>query len=98
MWSCGRIDAAVLKKLNNSTIETTPNNLPEVHFSVNDFSVKYLGGKWERFLGYLKENGKGDNYLLEHFERVKTSNDMLRKYPAAPPMMLLKFPQNKLFM
>ena len=85
MWFCGRLDAAVLKKLNNSTIETTPNNLPEVHFSLNDSCVLewYLGAKLQRFLGYLKENGKGDSYLVEQLERVKTSNDMLRKYPAA---------------
>ena len=33
-------------------------------------------------LGYTEEKDEGENYLVEHLERVKTSNDMLWKYPA----------------
>ena len=73
-----------LKTLKNSTIETTPNNPPEIYFSVNDsYAVAWcLGAKWQWFLGYIKEEGEGENYLVEHLERVKTSNGMLWKYPA----------------
>ena len=80
-------NADVLKILKNSVIGTkqgTPNNAPEIHFSVNDSCVIlwYLGAKWKWLLGYTKEKDEGENYLVEHLERVKTSNDMLWKYPA----------------
>ena len=77
-------NADALKTLQNSTIEKTSNNLPEIHFNVNDSCVVawYLGAKWQWFLGYIKEKGEGENYLVEHLERVKTSNDMLWKYLA----------------
>ena len=77
-------NADALKTLKNSTIETTPKNPPEIHLSVNDSCVVvwYLGAKWQWFLGYIKEKGEGENYLVEYLERVKTSNDTLWKYPA----------------
>ena len=77
-------NADALKTLKNSTTETTPNIPPEIHFIVNDSCVVawYLGAKWQWFLGYIEEKGEGENYLVEHLERVKTSNDMLWKYPA----------------
>ena len=31
------------------------------------------------FLGFIKKNGEGKDYLLEQLERVKTSNEMLWK-------------------
>ena len=86
--ACGSVadlptNADALKTLKNSTTETTPNNPPEIHFSLNDSCVVawYLGAKWQWFLGYTMEKGEGENYLVEHLERVKTSNDMLWKYP-----------------
>ena len=33
-------------------------------------------------LGYTKGKREGEKYLVEHLERVKTSNDKLWKYPA----------------
>ena len=77
-------NADALKTLKNSTIETTLNNPPESHFSVNDSCVVlwYLGAKWQWFLGFIKEKGEGENSLVEHLVKVKTSNDMLWKYPA----------------
>ena len=85
---CGSVadlttNAVALKILKNCTIETTPNNPPEIHFSVNDSCavVWYLGAKWKRFLGYIKEKVEGENYLMEHLERVKTNHGMLWKYP-----------------
>ena len=84
-----------LKTFKNSTIETTSNNHPEIHFSVNDscVAVWYLGAKWQRFLVYVKEKGEGENYLVEHLERVKTSSDMLWKYPAADDVTSLSAEQ-----
>ena len=86
--ACGSVadlptNADVLKTLKNSAIETTPNNPPEIHFGVNDSCVVawYSGARWLWFLGYIKEKGEGENYLVEHLERVETSNDMLWKYP-----------------
>ena len=77
-------NADSLKILKNSVIGTTSNNAPEIHFSVNGSCVVlwYLGAKWKWFLGYTKEKDEGENYLMEHLERVKRSNDMLWKYPA----------------
>ena len=56
--ACGSVadlptNADALKTLKNSTIETTTNNLPEIHFSVNDSCVVawYLGAKWQWFSG-----------------------------------------------
>ena len=53
-------NADVLKTLQNSTIETPPNNPPEIHFSENDSCVVawYLGVKGQWFLGYIKEKGR----------------------------------------
>ena len=87
--ACGSVadlptNADALKTLKNSTTETKPNNPPEIQFSVNDSCVVawYLGAKWHWFLGYIKEKREGENYLVEHLERVKTSNNKLWKYPA----------------
>ena len=87
--ACGSVadlptNSDALKTLKNSTIETTPNNPPEIYFSVHDsYAVAWcLGAKWQWFLGYVKEEGEGETYLVEHLERVKTSNGMLWKYPA----------------
>ena len=46
--------ADALKTSKNSIIETTPNNPPKIHFSVNDSCVVawYLGAKWQWLLGY----------------------------------------------
>ena len=86
-------NADALKTLKNSTIETTPNNPPEIHFSVNESYVAawYLRAKSQWFIGYTKEQGGGENYLVEHLERVNKSSEMLW-------MMLIQFQQNKLFM
>ena len=56
----------------------------EIHFNVNDSCVVawYSGAKWQWFLGCKKEKHEGENYLVEHLERVKTSTNMLWKYPA----------------
>ena len=50
-------NADSLKILKNYVIGTTPNNAPEIHFSVNDSCVIlwYLGAKWKWLLGYTKE-------------------------------------------
>ena len=73
--SCGSVadlstNADVLKTLKNSIIDTTPNNPPEIHFSMNDSCVVawYLGAKWKWFLGHLKDKCKCKNYLVEHLE------------------------------
>ena len=68
-----------LKTLKNSTIETTPNNPPEIYFSVSDSYVVAwcLGAKWQWVLCYIKEEGEGENCLVEHLERVKISSGML---------------------
>ena len=71
MWFCGRLTnkyrCAENITLKNSTIETRLNDPPEIQFSVNDLYVVpwYLGAKWHWFLGYIKSNGAGENYLVE---------------------------------
>ena len=80
---------------NNSTIEAKTNNPPEIHFNGIDSYVVawYLGAKWQWFLGYIKEKGGGKNYLVEHLGRIKTSNDMLWKYPVTDDVILVSAEQ-----
>ena len=61
------INAEALKTLKNSTIETTPNNSPGIHFSVNDSCVVVwdLVGKWQWFLDYIKKKGEGEKGRFE---------------------------------
>ena len=75
--------------------KTKTNNPPEIHFNGNDSCVVawYLGAKWQWFLGYIKEKGGGKNYLVEHLGRIKTSNDMLWKYPVTDDVILVSAEQ-----
>lgn len=66
-------------------IPTVVNAQVNTEFETNDNCVVlwYINGRWDWFIGYVKERLNDDQYMVDHLERVRSGNNSGWRYPSA---------------